>query len=102
MFGSDPSPLYEGVWKIEDVSVVGDNQILVNFKTAFFESEEEATDPEERQPYDYGPAGKSIQSVKLDGNRLPSINEFNGGNRHKIYEVLTEELDLEVREETDS
>lgn len=97
MFGSHKGTLYEGVWKIENVEGIGDNEVLVKFKTAFYTSETEAKDPQKIQPYEVGPVGKSIQTVTLNKDKLPTVEDFNTGNRHKLYKVLTEELDFETK-----
>lgn len=96
VFSSEPTTLYEGVWKIERVEAINEKTVLVSFTTAFFNSENEAEDPTEIQPRDYGPRGESTQTVAISSGVVPSIEEFNSGERHKIYNKLTEELDFET------
>lgn len=96
LFDSEPTTLYEGVWEIERVDPLSEDQILVSFKTAFYETKKEAEDPTTLRPYDRGPNGNSIQTVALPSNIVPSIEDFNRGNRSKIHGVLTEELDFET------
>lgn len=98
MFESKFDKLYEGIYEIKRVTPINDEEVLVEFTTIFYTSEEEAKDPTELQGYDYGPKGNSIQSVKLDVSHIPDVDDFNSGNRNQIYEVLTEQLDLKVKD----
>lgn len=94
MFGSSEDPEYEGVWKIEDVSPLGDDEVIVSFTTGFYPTKQKAEDPECRRISDYGPYGEEVQTVRLSKNEIPSADEFNQERNH-LYTVLTETLSFE-------
>lgn len=94
MFGSSDAPEYEGVWKIEEVSPISDDEVLVSFTTGIYPTKEKAEDPECRRISDYSPYGEEVQTVRLSKDEIPSADEFNQKRNH-LYEVLTETLDFE-------
>lgn len=98
MFGSDETTLYEGVWEIDGVDPLNEDEVIVSFTTAYYKSEDEAKDPTERQPYDYGPNGDKPQSVRLNAEDVPSVDDFNT-DRNALYNHLTEILDFDVKTE---
>lgn len=86
--------LHEGIWKVESIEPLDEDTILVTYITAWFESKEQAKDPQ-ANCHDFGPHGTCLQSVQIDRENIPTIE--NREKHQSIYEYLTEELQFETK-----
>lgn len=94
MLGRGLEILHEGIWKIESIETLDKETILVTYITAWFESKEQSKDPQ-ANCYDFGPHGTCLQSVQIDRENVPTIEERE--KHQSIYEYLTKKLEFKTK-----